>query len=599
MSRADKNENQIFICYRRNDSAWVAGRLYDRLVQCFGKEAIFKDVDSIPPGLNFKHHIDSVIKQCAVVLVLIGDRWLGEPAETGKRHIDDSRDFVRIEIESALQRNIPVIPLLIQNASIPADEILPPTMKELAYRHGVPIGNDPHFHTDVDRLIKSIEAHFASKLLAADEQLTINAAEQDTAAATIDLIEPPKVRQAHEDVGTTPSVAGPTQADSAQEPEPITTVQVPKPLPEPVAAADSASSSFDRPPRKSSPRLWIVGGITVLVLGIALTLWVLTRSELSVEEAQNIGIAATVNGKHIMLSDIDRVISNQSQGESAKLSSLELKQTRLRVLDNLIQREALFQRAERAALLPSEDEVTQLINTQKQQASMTEEAFQQQLQAQKQTEASLREEARKELAIQRLQAKAHGKITVSDKELADFFEHNRAQYIDKRGVGLAVIVADPNDNGATNDAKGDTEAKNKIDIIYQRLKSGADFATVAREQSEDRDSVIRGGDLGFFDAEALKKAGFPPDLVARLFNLMQIGESTEPIKTEDGRWYIFKLTDRRLQNVNLMLDSPGVRDQIRETLINKQKEALNDELLKAAMSEAKVVNFLASHSQQS
>lgn len=152
--------NQIFICYRRDDSAAVAGRIYDRLSQKFGKSAIFKDVDSIPLGVNFRNHLDSVVKQCDVVLVLVGDKWLDDAKGIEKRRINNPRDFVRIEVESALRRDIPVIPLLIENAEMPSEDDLPSELKEFAYRNGMSIRHDPYFHRDMDRLIESLESVF-------------------------------------------------------------------------------------------------------------------------------------------------------------------------------------------------------------------------------------------------------------------------------------------------------------------------------------------------------------------------------------------------------------------------------------------------------
>lgn len=152
---------QIFICYRRDDSAAFAGRIYDRLSQKFGRSAIFKDVDSIPLGANFKTHLDSVVKRCDVVLVLVGERWLEPNKATNQPRINDPRDFVRIELESALKRDIPVIPVLIEDAEMPADDDLPSELKEFAYRNGTSIRHDPYFHRDVDQLIANVESLFA------------------------------------------------------------------------------------------------------------------------------------------------------------------------------------------------------------------------------------------------------------------------------------------------------------------------------------------------------------------------------------------------------------------------------------------------------
>jgi parvulin-like peptidyl-prolyl isomerase len=184
--------------------------------------------------------------------------------------------------------------------------------------------------------------------------------------------------------------------------------------------------------------------------------------------------------------------------------------------------------------------------------------------------------------------------TPSDKEVEDFYNNNKQRYVSARGVGLAAIVVDPADNGASDDAKNDTEAKNKIDIIYQRLKSGADFASVAREKSEDSQSSLRGGDLGFIPEDQLKQGGFPPDLIAKFFNSMQSGDITQPVKTPDGRWTVFKLTGKRLQNENLTFDNSEVKKDATDNIINQRKQILNAALVEVAMNDAKVVNNLAS-----
>ena len=101
---------RIFISYRRADSTDVTGRIYDRLKEHFGKSAIFKDVDSIPPGVDFKEHLERAVGKCKVFLVVIGDRWLESKDERRRNRLQDPDDFVRIEIESALKRNIMIIP---------------------------------------------------------------------------------------------------------------------------------------------------------------------------------------------------------------------------------------------------------------------------------------------------------------------------------------------------------------------------------------------------------------------------------------------------------------------------------------------------------
>ncbi len=126
---------KIFLSYRRQDSAGVAGRIYDRLRARFGDDAIFMDIDAIPFGLDFREHISSAVNQCDILLAVIGRNWAGETGTP--RRIDDPRDFVRIEIESALERNIPVVPILIDHSRMPGEADLPPSLAGLAYRNAL------------------------------------------------------------------------------------------------------------------------------------------------------------------------------------------------------------------------------------------------------------------------------------------------------------------------------------------------------------------------------------------------------------------------------------------------------------------------------
>jgi len=315
-------------------------------------------------------------------------------------------------------------------------------------------------------------------------------------------------------------------------------------------------------------------------------------------------VAATVNGKKIMTQEVERIIHQQAQGKETQLSAHDLAQARFKVLDNLIQREVLFQRAEQEKLLPTEDEITNAINSQKQNSGMTDEEFNRQLKQQNLSMEALREDTKKDLAIQKLQDKYGGKITISDREVEDYYNANKSQFVNARGVALAMIVVDPADNsqqGFTQDAKGDAEAKAKIDDIYNQLKGGADFATVARAKSEDR-SLLQGGDIGFASEDDLKQNGFQPDLVTQFFGPMQVGSFTAPVKFNSpqapGRWYIFKLQEKRLQTENLTLESQtpqgSVRQQIAVALTNQRKEILNQALIEIALSEAKIVNNFAS-----
>ncbi len=313
-------------------------------------------------------------------------------------------------------------------------------------------------------------------------------------------------------------------------------------------------------------------------------------------EAKDNQVAATVNGRNIMLKEVERGVTAQAGGNTSSLNQLQMAQARLQVLSNLIQREVLFQKAEREKLLPTEAQIDGAIATQKQNSGMTSEDFDKSLKAQNLSAESLREEARKDLAISALQDKYNGKISISDREVEEYYSANRQQFVKARGVALSMIMVDPADNsadGIKDDAKNDTDAKVKIDSIYQQLQGKADFATVARARSEDINSLRAGGDIGFATEQDLKNNNFPADLVANLFGSMQVGDYTQPTRFASGKWYIFKLAEKQLTTENLTLESAGVRQQIAQGLTNQHKTVLNAALLETAMNDAKIVNHLA------
>src|SRR5262245_9253849 len=149
---------KIFISYRRDDSAGHAGRVMDRLEREFGRDLLFMDVETISPGTNFAKVLSEEVSKCGVLLAVIGSNWSDVRDKNGNRRLDDPNDYVRIEIAAALQRNIPVIPILLDGARIPEANQLPDELKELASRNAVEIRHTS-FHSDVDRLIRGVEPH--------------------------------------------------------------------------------------------------------------------------------------------------------------------------------------------------------------------------------------------------------------------------------------------------------------------------------------------------------------------------------------------------------------------------------------------------------
>ena len=152
---------RIFLSYRRDDSAGFAGRLADAMEAEFGTGSVFRDVDDIRPGEDFIHAIESHLQQVGVVLVMIGTRWLDAGAD-GRRRLDDTGDFVRQEIQAALESGKPLIPLLVGGASMPAEADLPAAIAGLSRRQAVVL-SDSNWRGDVERLVASL-----SKLLPDD-----------------------------------------------------------------------------------------------------------------------------------------------------------------------------------------------------------------------------------------------------------------------------------------------------------------------------------------------------------------------------------------------------------------------------------------------
>ncbi len=164
----------IFISYRRSDSPDATGRIYDRLVSEFGKVRVFKDVDSIPLGQDFRGHLNGIVGECGVVLAIIGPQWLDVRNPAAQRRLDDPDDFVRIELEAALARDIPVVPVPVGHAPIPGASELPASLAAMAFRQSIEVRPDPDFHNDATRLVAALRRILNPAA----------AAEQDAAAIT-------------------------------------------------------------------------------------------------------------------------------------------------------------------------------------------------------------------------------------------------------------------------------------------------------------------------------------------------------------------------------------------------------------------------------
>jgi len=301
--------------------------------------------------------------------------------------------------------------------------------------------------------------------------------------------------------------------------------------------------------------------------------------------------AATVNGKAIKMEDVERGGKQQAQGPEVKLSALELASARLQVLQSLIEQEVMFQKAEKEGTVPSDEEITAEINKQKTQSGKSADEIEKQMKEQGMTEAALRDQVKKVLAIQKLVDKINGKVEApKDAEIEAFYNGNKDAFVKKRGVKLAAIIVDPANSGEGDTTTDEQTAVLKANDIVKKLQAGQDFAQLARDNSEDQ-SRFQGGDLGYV-AEADLKQTFPEQIAAELMNpATQIGKML--ITRTQGRLFILKLQDRSDHDEALTLDSPGIRQQVLESLTNSRKQLLAASYQAIAMNEARIENFLA------
>jgi hypothetical protein len=149
----------VFISYRRSQTQHITDRIYDRLAAELGRESVYKDVTAIPLGRDFREEIRHAVGRCDALLVVLGPEWVSAAGPDGAPRLQDPNDYVRTEIEAALERDVPVIPLLVDGATVPRAGLLPQSIQSLAYRNGMPVRPDPDFDNDVGRLLGALRGH--------------------------------------------------------------------------------------------------------------------------------------------------------------------------------------------------------------------------------------------------------------------------------------------------------------------------------------------------------------------------------------------------------------------------------------------------------
>lgn len=303
-------------------------------------------------------------------------------------------------------------------------------------------------------------------------------------------------------------------------------------------------------------------------------------------------VAAKVNGRDIRMEEVEKAVKAQAQGTQSSFSPLELASARLSVLQQIIQTEVMYQKAEKESTIPSDDEVTAEMNKRKTASALSVEEFEKQMKEAGETEQSWRENVKKEIALQRLQEKIAGKVdSPKDVEIEQFYNGNKEQFKNKRGAELAAIVIDPSNSGQGDTTTNEDEVRLRLNEIGQRLAT-TDFAAVAREFSEDLETRARGGDWRYFSEDEMRQV-FGAQVAAHVMEKMTNGQVFPSVLTLDGRFLVVKLLRKQEKDEDLTLESPQVRPRITELLTNARKNLLWQSYVSLAMNESKVENLLA------
>ncbi len=304
-------------------------------------------------------------------------------------------------------------------------------------------------------------------------------------------------------------------------------------------------------------------------------------------------VAATVNGRPIYYSEVDKAYKTQFPGRVEGENEDQVQLRRMEILRSLIDNELMLQRAEKAGLVATDADVDARLNELK--APYTKEEFDKQLKDWGLSLEELKAQIRRDESVKKLFNKdITSKIDITDAEVASFYNANRGSFnLPEPRVHMAQIVvtaqADPNVHNLKNDkAKNEEEAGRKMQAIEARLKQGEDFAMMAQNYSEDPTTTPNGGDLGFMGESALDKVS--PELKKLVLSL-QPGQMSPVIRTPSG-FQILKMISREPAGQRDLSD-PRVQQSIRETLLSRKDQLLKTAYYESARNEAKIVNNMA------
>jgi peptidyl-prolyl cis-trans isomerase SurA len=302
---------------------------------------------------------------------------------------------------------------------------------------------------------------------------------------------------------------------------------------------------------------------------------------------------AVVNGIEIKRDDVDKYYRTRVNPEGQQPSQEEVLSLKLNVLDELINNEILLERAKKLNLEASDGEVEDKFTEMK--SPYTEEEFQRQLKERGLSVDDLKKGLKRQLSTEKLlNREVVAKISITDQDVNDFYSSNKAQFnVAEPQYRIAQIVVTPRKepqirNRKNDDATTEAEAQRKMKMLVDRLNSGADFAQLAMDYSEDMNSSATGGDLGYVPESALNQSD--PALKKMVVG-MKPGQ-VSPVLTLKDRYVILKLVTRESPGQRNIAD-PQVQQTIRDTLRNRKEQLLRSAYLAVARDEARVRNFLA------
>src|SRR3984893_15198 len=302
---------------------------------------------------------------------------------------------------------------------------------------------------------------------------------------------------------------------------------------------------------------------------------------------------ATVNGKEIKRDDVEKYYRTRVNSEGQEPSQEEALSLKLNVLDELINNEILLERAKKLNLEASDGEVEDKFTELK--SPYTEDEFQRQLKERNVSVTDLKSDLRRQLSIQKLlNREVVAKISITDQDVAEFYNSNKAQFnVAEPQYRIAQIVVTPRKepqirNRKNDDATNEAEAQRKVKMLMDRLNSGADFAQLAMDYSEDMNSAATGGDMGYVPESALNQSD--PALKKMVLG-MKPGQVSQPIQLKEG-YRILKLITRESPGLR-GLSEPQVQQTIRDTLRNRKEQLLRAAYLAIARDEARSTNYLA------